>query len=338
MTKMLKLYTEALTTGIRIRLPEDWHDKILLAANPTNYYPYDYVVSEIVKEKRETYYICKPEKKKPNASKIVLSTYALEYLLAEETDDSNIGLLFKEYFPLEDSKILITNVRNPSEVIPGTFELQPNLINLNDEVFIFLDFVINFINGIGFTRVKQYCSGNKKFSWKLLNHEDTSYMTEYELMFCDTLIHKEFVEKSCEKLASYLERTGAIEHAKMLRERAKIHDNSKISIEDELSALSRIINDKSTLKDATKQLSQIKKDAIKLHWKHNTHHPEHFKSPTDMSRLDVMEMCCDWHARSTQYGTNFFEYVQEQQKNRFKFPVWMFEEIWHYCQILDSKF
>lgn len=338
MTKMLKLYTEALTTGIRIRLPEDWHDKILLAANPTNYYPYDYVVSEIVKEKRETYYICKPEKKKPNASKIVLSTYALEYLLAEETDDSNIGLLFKEYFPLEDSKILITNVRNPSEVIPGTFELQPNLINLNDEVFIFLDFIINFINGIGFTRVKQYCSGNKKFSWKLLNHEDTSYMTEYELMFCDTLIHKEFVEKSCEKLASYLERTGAIEHAKMLRERAKIHDNSKISIEDELSALSRIINDKSTLKDATKQLSQIKKDAIKLHWKHNTHHPEHFKSPTDMSRLDVMEMCCDWHARSTQYGTNFLEYVQEQQKNRFKFPVWMFEEIWHYCQILDSKF
>ena len=338
MKKMLKLYTGALTTGIRIRLPEDWHDKVLLAANPTNYYPYDYVVSEIVKEKRETYYICKPEKKKPNASKIVLSTYALEYLLAEETDDSNIGLLFKEYFPLEDSKILITNVRNPSEVIPGTFELQPNLINLNDEVFIFLDFIINFINGIGFTRVKQYCSGNKKFSWKLLNHEDTSYMTEYELMFCDTLIHKEFVEKSCEKLASYLERTGAIEHAKMLRERAKIHDNSKISIEDELSALSRIINDKSTLKDATKQLSQIKKDAIKLHWKHNTHHPEHFKSPTDMSRLDVMEMCCDWHARSTQYGTNFLEYVQEQQKNRFKFPAWMFEEIWHYCEILDSKF
>lgn len=335
---MLKLDKEALTTGTRIRLPEDWHDKVLLAANPDNYYPYDYVVSEIVKEKREIYYICKPEKKKPPGSKIVLSAYALEYLLAEETEDSNTGLLFKEYFPLEDSKILITNVRNPSEVIPGVFEIQPNLITLNDEVYIFLDFIINFINGIGFTRVKQYCSGNKKFSWKLLKHEDTSYMTEYELMFCDTLIHKEFVEKSCEKLASYLERTGAVNHAQMLRERAKIHDNSKISIEDELSALSRIINDKSTFKDATKQLSQIQKDAIKLHWKHNTHHPEHFKSLTDMSRLDVMEMCCDWHARSTQYGTNFLEYVKEQQKIRFKFPIWMFEEIWHYCQILDSKF
>lgn len=335
---MLKINAQTLTTGIRIRLPEDWHDKVLLAANPSSYYPYDYVVSEIIKEKREIYYICTPEKKSRNASKIVLSAYAIEYLLADELDDSNAGMLFKEYFPLEDSKILITNIRNPSEVTPGIFVMQPNSIILKDEVYIFLDFIINFINGVGFTRVKYYCSGNKKFTWKLLMHEDTSYMTEYELMFCDTLIHKEYVEKSCEKLALYLDRTGAVEHAKMLRERAKIHDNSKISCEDELSALARIINDKSTLRDSTKQLSQIRQDAIKLHWKHNTHHPEHFKSPTDMSRLDIMEMCCDWHARSAQYETDFLEFVKKRQKDRFHFPVWMFEEIWYYCEILDSKF
>ena len=335
---MLKISTEPLSTGKRIRLPEDWRDKILLAANPSDYYPYDYVVDEIVKDKREFYYICKPEKKFKVASKVVLSGYALQYLLAEELEDSNVGLLFKEYLPVEDSKILITNVRNPSEVIPGIFEMQPNIITFNNEAYIFLDFIINFMNGVGFTRVKQYCSGNKKFSWKLLMHEDTSYMTEYELMFCDTLIHKEYVEKSCEKLASYLDRTGAVEHAKMLRERAKIHDNSKISFEDEMSALASLINDKSTLRDSTKQLSQIKQDAIKLHWKHNTHHPEHFKSPTDMSRLDVMEMCCDWHARSTQYQTNFLEFVKKRQEDRFHFPEWMFSEILHYCEILDSKF
>ena len=334
---MLKISTEALTTGIRIRLPEDWHDKIILAANPSNFYSYEYIVNEIVKDKRETYYICEPEKKS-NASKIVLSSYAIEYLLAEETEDSNIGLLFREYFPLEDSKILITNIRNPNEVIPGIFEMQPNMISLNDEDYIFLDFIVNFMNGIGFTRVKYYCSGNKKFTWKLLMNEDTSYMTDYEKMFCDTLIHKEYVEKSCEKLASYLERTGATEHAKLLRERAKVHDNSKISCEDELSALSRIINDKSTLRDSSKQLSQIKQDAIKLHWKHNTHHPEHFNSPTDMSRIDVMEMCCDWHARSTQYGTDLMSFVKKRQEDRFHFPDWMFQEIWHYCEVLDSKF
>ena len=57
-----------------------------------------------------------------------------------------------------------------------------------------------------------------------------------------------------------------------------------------------------------------------------------------MSRLDVMEMCCDWHARSVQYETNFLDFVKKRQKDRFHFPIWMFEEIWHYCEILDSKF
>ena len=335
---MLKISTEVLSTGIRIRLPEDWHDKILSAANPSNTYPYNYVVSEIIKDKKEMLYICKPEKKLKSASKIVLSEEALQYLLADEVEDSNAGLSFKEYFPVEDSKILITNIRNPSVVIPGIFEMRTNIITLDNENYLFLVFVVDFMNGIGFTRVKYYYSGNKKFTWKLLENEDTSYMTEYELMFRDTLIHKQYVEKSCEKLASYLERTGAVEHAKLLRERAKVHDNSKISDEDELSALAGIVNDQSTLKDPTKQLSQIKKDAIKLHWKHNTHHPEHFKSLTDMSRLDVMEMCCDWHSRSVQKKTNFLEFVLKQQELRFHFPDWMFQEIWHYCEVLDAKF
>ena len=162
-------------------------------------------------------------------------------------------------------------------------------------------------------------------------------MTDYEKMFRDTIIHKSYVVKSCEKLAQYLEKEGAINHAKMLRERAKIHDDSKISCEDELHALSRIINDQTTMHDATKQLSPIKKDAIKLHWKHNSHHPEHFKSPEDMEKIDILEMCCDWHARSCQKGTNFMEYVQTAQKERFKFPEWMYAEILHYCEVLNSK-
>ena len=139
-------------------------------------------------------------------------------------------------------------------------------------------------------------------------------------------------------MAKYLENEGAVEHARKLRERGKVHDNSKMSCEDELYALSRIINDKSSLKDSSKHLSTIKQDAIKLHWKHNRHHPEFFKSPTDMERLDIMEMCCDWHARSTQYNTPFLEFVKQRQTDRFHFPDWLFAEIWHYCLILDSKF
>lgn len=95
-----------------------------------------------------------------------------------------------------------------------------------------------------------------------------------------------------------------------------------------------IINDKSCLKDASKSLSQVKIDSIKLHWKRNSHHPEHYESCIDMSKLDIMEMVCDWYARSLQYNTDFLEYIKEKQKTRFHFPDWMFAEIWHYCEVL----
>ena len=143
--------------------------------------------------------------------------------------------------------------------------------------------------------------------------------------------------KSCEKLAAYLEKEGATHHAKMLRARAVVHDNSKIINEDELIALSRIINDKSSMRDSSVMLTPVMRDAIKLHWKNNSHHPEHFSSVTDMTRIDVMEMCCDWHARSIQYGSNFLSFVKERQENRFHFPKWLFAEIWHYCEVLNEE-
>ena len=163
-------------------------------------------------------------------------------------------------------------------------------------------------------------------------------MTDYEKMIQDTVVHKMFVVQSCEKLARYLEREGATEHAKGLRERAKVHDDSKIVCEDELEALSKIINDKSSLRDSSKLLSSIKKDAIRLHWQHNTHHPDHFNSILDMSILDRMEMVCDWHARSMQYKTDFLSFVKERQENRFHFPDWIFPELYHYCEVLNSEY
>lgn len=333
---MLKLNNDALKVGMRIVLPEDWHNEILEFSKSINY-PYEFIIEEIVKDKdiKETYYICKADKKENGKTiKLALAEYVAKYLSAQEVPDLNIGLSFKEYLPLENTKILITNSRNPSEVVPGIFKLEAEL---NQRSIICLNFKIDFINGNGFTSVRYYCNGNKKATWKFLLNEDTSYMTDYEKMFRDTLIHKSFVVTSCEKLARYLEKEGAVEHAKMLRERAKIHDNSKISCEEELQALSRIINDKSSLVDSSKQLSPIKQDAIKLHWKHNTHHPEHYKTVKDMSKLDIMEMCCDWHARSTQYKTDFLKFVEDRQKDRFNFPDWMFAEIWHYCKVLASE-
>jgi len=336
---MLKISDVDPKVGARIIMPEEWHEKVMEFGN-LKACAYEFIIEDIIKSKvnKETYYVCRPEKKEKKL-RIAFSESAIKYLFGQEVRDQNVGLSFKEYLPLENTHILITSVRNPNEVVPGIFMINPELVELNDsdKSVICLNFMINYTNGNGFCSVRLYCDGIKKSRWKFLYSDDISCMSEYERMFQDTMIHKSYVEKSCRKLATYLEREGAVNHAKMLLERAKVHDNSKISCEDEMNALSRIINDKSSLTDSSKQLSPIKQDSIKLHWKHNSHHPEYFKNPIDMSKLDIMEMCCDWHARSTQYGTNFLEFVEKRQAERFHFPEWMFAEIMHYCKVLASE-
>lgn len=336
---MLKISNVDPKVGARVILPEEWHEKIMEFGNLKSC-AYEFVVEEIIKHKanKETYYVCKPEKKE-KTTRIALAESAIKYLFGQEVPDQNVGLSFKEYVPLENTHILITSVRDPNEVNPGIFKLEPELVELDEsgKSMICLNFKINYTNGSGFCSIRLYYEGAKKGRWKFLYSKDISCMSEYEQMFQDTMIHKAYVEKSCAKLARYLEKEGATEHARMLMERAKVHDNSKISCDDELNALARIINDKSCLKDSSKQLSPLKQDSIKLHWKHNSHHPEYYKTPMDMSKLDIMEMCCDWHARSTQYGTNFLEFVEKRQADRFHFPDWMFAEIWHYCKVLASE-
>lgn len=334
---MLKLSNVELNPGLRVILPEEWHEKVMSFGNLDSC-PYEFVLEEVIKQKsnKETYYICSSAKNEKSVQ-IAFTETVIRYLFAQEVPDQNVGLSFKEFLPLENTHILMTSSRNPNEVVPGIFRIGTELIQSGDNDVICLDFKIDFTNGSGFSAVRIYCDGTKKSTWKFLYSKDISCMTEYEQMFQDTMIHKMYVEKSCKKLADWLEREGAVQHAQQLRERAKIHDNSKICNEDEMNALARIIQDKSCLTDSSKQLSPIKQDSIKLHWKHNSHHPEHFKTPIDMSKLDIMEMCCDWHARSTQYKTNFLEFVERRQADRFHFPEWMFAEIWHYCKVLASE-
>lgn len=330
---MLQLGTNRFPQGTKVILTERWHEKLCNFMKQS--IPYEYAIGCVFKHNKETYYLLETEKGKK--TKIALSQYVVKYLFACEVPDSNVGLSFKEYLPTEGTTILITNIRNPSEVIPGIFEIDTELLPIEPEALCCLSFKINFINGIGFTDIRTFCDGSRKSTWKFLMNEDESYMTDYEKMFKDTVIHKGYVRRSAEKLARYLEKEGATQTATALLQRAYVHDNSKITNPDELRALSRIINDKSSLKDASQQLSPIKKDAIALHWKNNSHHPEHFSSILDMSKLDIMEMCCDWYARSTQYHTNFLQFVQTQQEIRFHFPDWLYPEILHYCKVLDSN-
>ena len=151
----------------------------------------------------------------------------------------------------------------------------------------------------------------------------------------DTMLHKDLVLASCWKMANYYISVHDIDRAIEIIQRGWLHDNSKFN-EDELNALAQINDDKMSMRDPSKALPPDSKAYLKLHYLHNTHHPEHWEDVTQMPEMDIVEMVCDWHARSVQFGTNLVEFAKTRQEKRFHFPPEMFEKILELCQILVS--
>ena len=152
----------------------------------------------------------------------------------------------------------------------------------------------------------------------------------------DFLLHKQYVLKSGNLMINYLLRNHRQQEALSLLKRLAVHDNSKI-FSDELDYIMKLSCNKQSFTNPNYSLSEDEKIIIEKHWKHNKHHPEYHDNIEDMSELDIMEMVCDWHSRSTQYGTDFFEFVTTRQENRFHFPKEMFEKILKYCDIIQTE-
>ena len=152
----------------------------------------------------------------------------------------------------------------------------------------------------------------------------------------DLLEHKQYILESCNKMSKWLFSQGKDELAFELLDRAIIHDNSKLETE-ELTNLSMICDSNDSLVNPNYEMTDFDKKCIELHWKHNRHHPEYFRDMSDMGEIDVIEMVCDWYARSKQLNTNFLEFVFTRQKNRFNFPDEMFKSITKYCYILSDN-
>ena len=149
----------------------------------------------------------------------------------------------------------------------------------------------------------------------------------------ETLNHKQYVLQACDKMAEYLDSIGQTDLAVALLIRANIHDNSKI-VGIELEKFVKIYGNQESFINPKVQLSESQKDIIENHWKNNRHHPEYFENIRDMSELDIIEMVCDWYARSLQYGTDFIDFVKTRQEVRFHFPEDMFKIILGYCEVL----
>lgn len=236
---------------------------------------------------------------------------------------------FSDCLPDEGDKLLILDSETQA-IYPVQFVLS---VSLENDVPC-LDFkLVSLLDN----KTSYSMDAHMNNSWKLLHSKDV-YMTASEKMYQDTFIHKEYVLQVCSKFAAYLEAKGLIDEAEALRERAIVHDNSKITNQEEFNALTGIIDEKSCLENASAQLTKFKQDSIRLHWQNNAHHPEHFEDYDEMSKLDRMEMCCDWMSRSLQYKSDLLSFVKTRQEERFHFSDTMFEEVYHYCEILVALY
>lgn len=336
---MLKISHDKIVVGTEFSIRNKWRTRIaqLLDKNEETY-PFLFRVVNV-----DTHMcLCEsiPDKLSKKKYWLSISTMVIRYLRGQEVPDCHCGLYFHDYLPLENEQLLLTDVRR-DVIIPTRFQLNIGIntqdVVVNDGVSVgkipYIDFeLFNLM-----TSERLSLTAHVKHSWKLLNGPET-YMNAMEQMYRDTFVHKEYVITVCRRFAEWLHQNALHEDAEELLARAAVHDNSKIRNKDEFRALTSLIADRSCMGDAKAQLSIFKQDSLELHWKHNSHHPEHFEKYEDMSRLDRMEMVCDWMARALQYGTSLMEFVETRQTERFHFPESMYEEIHHYCKVLVALF
>lgn len=325
---MLQVQLNNIEIGQQFQIRNSWRNMLMMHRTKEEY-PFQFRVDSIVHNtnKTECYFICKSiqNDKKDKVVRLMVSESIIQYATSNEVETCNVGLYFKDYLPLENEKLIIKDCKDNMKLYPCRFS---TVVDVDQEMqrirFEFISLLDN--------QSVSYSTYSKN-SWKILNGSDV-YMSDVEKMYQDTFIHKGIVSEVCNKFADYLELNGQVTDAEDLRQRARYHDNSKITNKDEFRALTSIINDKSCLKDANSRLSQFKQDAIELHWANNEHHPEHYDNINDMPSGARKEFVCDCCARSIQYGTDLVEFMTTRLNERFNFSDIIKEEILYNCKLV----
>jgi hypothetical protein len=122
------------------------------------------------------------------------------------------------------------------------------------------------------------------------------------------LRHISNVREDCEVLGLKLIKQGEETLGRQLIANGLIHDNSKFSgIEWEY------------LHTDVKEINpEAFKLALQQHQTTNPHHPEYWGDINSIPRLYVAEMLCDWHARSSDFGTDLWDWVKETAVPKYK--------------------
>lgn len=239
------------------------------------------------------------------------------------------SMLNKEINTKEDAEFLISNINNKKYLLEHS---EKKAIKFLKEGYKQLALMVMLQSSTS-NSVEDIDNKFDSIDLKNMVKDSDFNLQEALKQLDDTVVHKHFVMDSAQKMARFFLNDNNFKMASDIMNRAYIHDNSKF-LNEEFDALAKISNDMSCMQDAKQSLSKLKEEAIKIHWKNNKHHPEYWKNYNDMSDLDIIEMVCDWHSRSTQYKTDLLEFVKARQDDRFKFPEKMFEKILFYCNIL----
>lgn len=163
--------------------------------------------------------------------------------------------------------------------------------------------------------------------------DNNIHINEVHMHIQDTLIHKKLFIESSLIMIEYLKNNGEFAAALELAKRASVHDHSKFD-HDEIEQFIQMPQQDGASRPPNGVLTDKQKSLIEMHWKKNRHHPEFFSDYHSMDLIDILEMCCDWHARSVQFGNDFMKYVHSVPQQRFGFDDEFFATVLHYCSIL----
>jgi hypothetical protein len=128
----------------------------------------------------------------------------------------------------------------------------------------------------------------------------------------DTLLrHIHNVQSNCQLLADRLIEKGEADFAKTLIANGLIHDNSKFyGIEWEYLH--------QDVKESNPEAFLL---ASKQHVSINPHHPEYWLHISNVPRIYVAEMICDWSARSSEFGSDLRVWIKDKATKKFDFTV-----------------
>ena len=124
--------------------------------------------------------------------------------------------------------------------------------------------------------------------------------------------HIKNVEENCILLGEKLILNGEIDLGRQLIANGFGHDLSKFRGIEWQELTVRGVNDDESSKLKLRM-------AIEQHNSTNSHHPEFWGGINKMPLIFLLELLCDWKARSEEFGTALIDYINGAAMKRFKF-------------------